>query len=212
MSNDKFQDKYNEVFQSLKEEKMNWDFEDFLQKAESKVDLPIIPIRNEKKSLSKWVWMAACAVVVFGLFLVLNKNTISYQENLVKNEILKQKKEFVSENHEHENQVAVHYSDSVSGDKKDSIFVENAIAENDDLDEILSKKARMKKAIKPKFVQNIVSQDSSRYKDSYVIVNGKKIASEKEAIDITTFSLIKMGNEFKKTVASFNKNENFNEE
>ena len=71
MSNDKFQDKYNEVFQSLKEEKMNWDFEDFLQKAESKVDLPIIQIRNEKKSLSKWVWMAACAVVVFGLFLVL---------------------------------------------------------------------------------------------------------------------------------------------
>jgi hypothetical protein len=70
----------------------------------------------------------------------------------------------------------------------------------------------MKKAIKPKFVQNIVSQDSSRYKDSYVIVNGKKIASEKEAIDITTFSLMKMGNEFKKTVASFNKNENFNEE
>ena len=89
MSNDKFQDKYNEVFQSLKEEKMNWDFEDFLQKAESKVDLPIIPIRNEKKSLSKWVWMAACAVVVFGLFLVLNKKYYLYSFNFFRFYILK---------------------------------------------------------------------------------------------------------------------------
>jgi hypothetical protein len=36
MSNDKFQDKYDEIFQNLKEEKMNWDFEDFLKKAEGK--------------------------------------------------------------------------------------------------------------------------------------------------------------------------------
>jgi chromatin segregation and condensation protein Rec8/ScpA/Scc1 (kleisin family) len=29
-----FQDKYDEIFQNLKEEKMNWDFDDFLKKAE----------------------------------------------------------------------------------------------------------------------------------------------------------------------------------
>ncbi|WP_449400548.1 hypothetical protein [Chryseobacterium wanjuense] len=36
MSNDKFQNKYDEIFQSIKEEKMDWDFEDFLKKAEGK--------------------------------------------------------------------------------------------------------------------------------------------------------------------------------
>ncbi|MBD8083694.1 hypothetical protein IC610_14835 [Chryseobacterium sp. GCR10] len=194
---------------------MNWDFEDFLQKAEGNAELAtIIPIQNKKPSFPKWFWMAASAVIVLGLTLIfsLNKNTVAEQENLVKNEVLKQKNEFVAENHEHENQVAVHYSDSVSGEKRDSVFVENTVAENDVLDEILSKKARMKKQIKPKFVQNVVSEDSSGYRDSYVIVNGRKISSEKEAMDVTTFSLMKMGKEFRKTVASFNKDEGFTEE
>ena len=32
MNKDKFQDKYNEIFQEIKEEKMDWNFEDFLAK------------------------------------------------------------------------------------------------------------------------------------------------------------------------------------
>lgn len=216
MSNDKFQDKYNEVFQSLKEEKMNWDFEDFLQKAEGNADLATsIPIQNKKSSFTKWFWMAASAVIVLGLTLIfsLSENKVAEQENLVKNEVLKQKNEFIAENHEHETQMAVNFADSVAGEKRDSIFVESTIAENDALDEILSKKARMKKKVKPKYVQNnSVTQDSSGYRDSYVIVNGRKISSEKEALDVTTFSLMKMGKEFRKTVASFNKDEGFTEE
>ncbi|KQT19287.1 hypothetical protein ASG31_18015 [Chryseobacterium sp. Leaf404] len=195
---------------------MNWDFEDFLQKAEGKDDsATVIPIQNKKPTFPKWFWMAASAVIVFGLGLIfsLNESTISERENLVKNEVLKQKSEFVAENHEHETQMAVNFADSVAGEKRDSIFVENTIAENDALDEILSKKARMKKKVKPKYVQNSVSaQDSSGYRDSYVIVNGRKISSEKEALDVTTFSLMKMGKEFRKTVASFNKDEGFTEE
>lgn len=216
MSNDKFQDKYNEVFQSLKEEKMNWNFEDFLQKAEGKdQQATVIPIQNKKPSFPKWFWMAASAVIVLGLTSIfsLSENTVAEQENLVKNEVLKQKNEFVAENHEHDTQMAVNFADSVAGEKRDSIFVENTIAENDALDEILSKKARMKKKVKPKYVQNnSVTQDSSGYRDSYVIVNGRKISSEKEALDVTTFSLMKMGKEFRKTVASFNKDEGFTEE
>lgn len=216
MSNDKFQDKYNEVCQSLKEEKMNWNFEDFLQKAEGKdQQATVIPIQNKKPSFPKWFWMAASAVIVLGLTSIfsLSENTVAEQENLVKNEVLKQKNEFVAENHEHDTQMAVNFADSVAGEKRDSIFVENTIAENDALDEILSKKARMKKKVKPKYVQNnSVTQDSSGYRDSYVIVNGRKISSEKEALDVTTFSLMKMGKEFRKTVASFNKDEGFTEE
>ena len=48
MKTDKSQDKYNEIFQELREEKMNWDFEDFLAEAE-KTENPITEI-SEKKS------------------------------------------------------------------------------------------------------------------------------------------------------------------
>ena len=39
MKTDKSQDKYNEIFQELREEKMNWDFEDFLAEAEKEKKL-----------------------------------------------------------------------------------------------------------------------------------------------------------------------------
>jgi len=191
---------------------MNWDFEDFLQKAEGHdSEMPVIPVQNSKPFFPKWFWMAASAAIVFGLgvFFSLDEPEISDQENIVKNEILKQKNDFVAENHEHENQMAVNYTDSAAGEKRDSVFVESTIAENDVLDEILSKKGRMKKAVKPKFVQNSIAMDSSGYKDSYVIVNGKRITSEKEALDVTTYSFMKMGREFNKTVASSLKNDGF---
>ena len=36
-----------------------------------------------------------------------------------------------------------------------------------------------------------------QHNDSYVIVNGKRISSEKEAPDVTRYSFMKLGNEFK---------------
>lgn len=158
MSKDKFQDKYNEVFQNLKEEKMSWDFDDFLKKAEDKEETkssdetPVISIRNSRPSFPKWFWMAASAIIVFGLAFIFNfnQNKISDKENLVKNEVLKQKNEFIAENHNHDSQVAIHITDSASGAKKDSIFQENTIAESDVLDELLSKKSRIKKRKKTK--------------------------------------------------------------
>lgn len=221
MNKDKFQNKYNEVFQSLKEEKMNWDFDDFLQKAEgnheviSDKETPVISINSKEKArFPKWFWMAASFVLLFGLaaFLLVDSTPVSDREDLVKNEILKHKNDFIAENHEHQTQVAVNYTDSVSGEKRDSLFVENTIADKDELEELLSKKARMKKEIKPKYVHNSSPTDSSAYQDAYVIVNGKKITNEKEAIDIATFSFLKMRSEFRKTVASFNNEESFNEE
>lgn len=206
MSKDKFQDKYNEVFQSLKEEKMNWDFEDFLKKAEGNQDevseAPIIPIQGKKPSLPKWFWMAASVVVVFGLGFMFNhnqNNEVSDQAKLVENEIQKQKSDFINENHNHDVQVAVHTIDSATGAKKDSIFIENSIAEKDVLDEILSKKSRIKKESKPRYVQNTVFKnntlkDSTGYKDSYVIVNGKRIENMEEAINITKYSFQVMAN------------------
>lgn len=200
MSNDKFQDKYNEIFQSLKEEKMNWDFEDFLQKAEgsdiSADEAPIIPIQSKKPSLPKWFWMAASAVILLSVGFLFNDNQnreVADQAKLVENEIQKQKNDFINENHNPNSQVAVHITDSVSGPKQDSIFVENSIAEKDVLDEILSKKSRIKKESKPRYVDNSglknkTFKDSIGYKDSYVIVNGKRIENVEEAINVTRYS------------------------
>lgn len=200
MSNDKFQDKYNEIFQGLKEEKMNWNFEDFLQKAEGNIvsenEVPIIPIQGKKPSLPKWFWMAASAVILLSFGFLFNdyqNGEAEDQAKLVENEIQKQKTDFINENHNHDSQVAVHITDSVSGPKQDSIFVEDPIAEKDVLDELLSKKSRIKKQSKPRYVynselKNNTSKDSTGYKDSYVIVNGKRIDNMEEAINVTRYS------------------------
>jgi len=181
MSKDQFQDKYNEVFQQLKEEKMDWDFEDFLQKAENKdQDTKIIPLDPKKPSFPKWFWMAAGFLLVFSVgFLLNNSGDSNEQVKLVENEILRQKSEFIAENNIPEQQVALHDTDSISGAKKDSIFQENNVVEADVLDEILPKRGRLKKETRPRFVnntsyKNTASKDSTGYKDSYVIVKRKE--------------------------------------
>lgn len=200
MSNDKFQDKYEEIFQNLKEEKMNWDFNDFLKKKEEKNDevqeniTPIVPIDTKTKpSFPKWFWMAASVVLLLSVGLIFNythNSNVENQAQLVENQIKKQKDNFIEENSEHTEQVAVNLpNDSVSGAKKDSVFHETPVAEKDYLDEILPKRGRLKKERKPKYVYNSSkASDSTGYKDSYVIVNGKRIENVEEAINVTKYS------------------------
>ena len=201
MNNDKFQNKYDEVFQDIKEEKMDWDFEDFLKKAEGKEDeveetheTPIIPIDTKAKpSFPKWFWMAASVVLLLSIGFIFNYNQNSNVENqsqLVENQIKQQKNNFIEENNDHNAQVAVnHTSDSLSGAKKDSIFQDNQVAEKDYLDEILPKRGRLKKERKPKYAYNSSkTADSTGYKGSYVIVNGKRIENVEEAINVTKYS------------------------
>ncbi|WP_185095859.1 hypothetical protein [Chryseobacterium daeguense] len=204
MSKDKFQDKYDEIFQNIKEEKMDWDFEDFLKKAEGKDEAadnsaaPIIPIGSKTKpSFPKWFWMAAGLVLIFSIGFIFNYNQnsgVKDQAQFVESQIKNQKNDFIEENNEHQEQVAVnHPNDSISGTKKDSIFQENTVAEKDVLDEILPKRGRLKKERKPKFVYNSsknykTTADSTGYQDSYVIVNGKRIENVEEAINVTKYS------------------------
>lgn len=224
MKKDQLQDKYNEIFREIKEEKMDWSFEDFLQTAEGaepeQDTTPIIPLdRKKKPSFPKWFWMAAGVILVFSIgFFLNNYNTdVQDREKLVKDEILKQKSGFIEENSDHQEQVAVNYTDSISGAKKDSVFQDNQVAEKDVMDEILPKRGRLKKETRPRYVSNAsnnknLSDSAAAYNDSYVIVNGKRISSEKEAIDVAKYSFMKLGNEFKKTVASSQKNENLDSE
>ncbi|SMO86478.1 hypothetical protein SAMN06265171_109155 [Chryseobacterium rhizoplanae] len=224
MKKDQLQDKYNEIFQDIKEEKMDWSFEDFLQTAEGaepeQNTAPVIPLEEKKKpSFPKWFWMAASVMLVLSIGFFLNNSNKDAQdkEKLVKDEILKQKSGFIEENSDHQEQVAVNHTDSISGVKKDSVFQDNQVAEKDVMDEILPKRGRLKKETRPRYVSNAsnnknLSDSASSYNDSYVIVNGKRISSEKEAIDVAKYSFMKLGNEFKKTVASSQKNENLDSE
>jgi len=224
MKKDQLQDKYNEVFRDIKEEKMDWSFEDFLQTAEGAEPeenaTPVIPLKEKKKpSFPKWFWMAASVMLVFSIGFFLNDNNKDAQDKgkLVKDEILKQKSGFIEENSDHQEQVAVNHTDSISGVKKDSVFQDNQVAEKDVMDEILPKRGRLKKETRPRYVSNSsnsksLNDSASAYNESYVIVNGKRISSEKEAIDVAKYSFMKLGNEFKKTVASSQKNENLDSE
>lgn len=207
MSNDQYQDKYKEVLNDLKEEKMNWDFEDFLQKAEGNNEVEIIPIGKGKPSFPKWFWMAASIVLLFSVGLIFNDNQnadVENQAQLVANEIQKQKSDFIKENHEHQTQVAVLSNDSISGEKRDSIFQEVSFAEIDVLDKILSKKSRIKKETKPRYVSNSAVKnikDSTGYRDSYVIVNGKRIENMEEAINVTKYSFQVVANNMNQALA-----------
>lgn len=197
MNKDKFQDKYDEVFQQIKEEKMDWDFEDFLQKAEGGTsenkETPIIPLQTKAKpSFPKWFWMAASVALVLGIGFVFNQNQksdVEDQARIVENQIKQQKKDFIEENNDHQGQVAIAIpNDSISETKKDSIFQGSSIVEKDVLDDILPKKGRLKKERRPKFVSNSSKKDSLGYKNSYVIVNGKRIDNVEEAINVTKYS------------------------
>ncbi|WP_185126897.1 hypothetical protein [Chryseobacterium lactis] len=204
MKKDQLQDKYDEIFRDIKEEKMDWSFEDFLQKTESQETeqnaAPVIPLAEKNKpSFPKWFWMAASILLLFSIGFFFynhdsNTNVGAFdKENLVKNEVLRQKSDFIEENNDHQGQVAVNHTDSISGAKKDSILQENHVAEKDALDEILPKRGRLKKERKPRFVDNSsfknkALKDSTGYENSYVIVNGKRIDNVDEAINVTKYS------------------------
>ncbi|WP_294251746.1 hypothetical protein [uncultured Chryseobacterium sp.] len=216
MSKDKFQDKYDEALRQIREEKMDWDFEDFLKKAESDADeaqadeTPVIPLRTQTKpAFPKWFWMAAGLAMILGLgfiFSISQKSGVEDQARLVENRIRQQKSSFVKENNEIQEQVAFnHPSDSLEVAKKDSVFQENTMAEKDYLEEILPKRGRMKKDRKPKYVSRTPKdkavKDPSGYNDSYVIVNGKKIENVEEAINVTKYSFQILANNVNEKLA-----------
>ena len=99
MKTDKSQDKYNEIFQELREEKMNWDFEDFLAEAEKEKNLTTKISEKKSASFPKFYWMAASVVLLVSMgvfYKISDQNKMDEQDQLVKNEILKQKEITIS--------------------------------------------------------------------------------------------------------------------
>ncbi len=219
MKTDRSQDKYNEIFQELRDEKMKWDFEDFLAEAE-KEEKPVIKI-SEKKSASfpKFYWLAASLVLlasVGAFFKFIQPSSIQEQNDLVKNEIIKQKDDFGNGNEI----VAVHSNDSLKT-ASDSLVTDSvSIGTDEDLmDKILPKRGRIKINSRPVYVQNDnaeksakkINENVSGYESNYVIINGQKIENEQEAIDLAKYSLQILSENVSKTVAHTDVLPNFNE-
>lgn len=209
--------KYDKIFNELKEEKMNWDFEDFLAKAEEKEE--IIPL-NKKSSggtISKFYWMAASLVLLIsaGVFFKFNETkSIEDQDVFVKTEILKQKNDFGNGNEI----VALQTNDSVKI-VTDSL-VSDSVSHKDAADmveKILPKRGRIKRESRPQFVQNSPEKSAKKpaenntdYNSNYVIINGQRIENEQEAIDLTKFSFRILSENVSKTVASTEAMNSFN--
>lgn len=212
MENENTQNKYDEIFREIKEEKMNWDFEDFLKQAEeSEKDEKIILLKAEKAnpSFPNFFWMAAAVALLLGVFFLtkmLNqKPTVQEQDDFVKNQIQQQKKEDFLVVNEAENQ------DSIQIKEKDSV-VQNMVPEKEAeevMNKILSKKSRLKRSVKqryaaaePKKIEKPTAKSQKpEYHENFVIINGHKIEDEKEAIDVAKYSLQMLSNQVSKTVA-----------
>lgn len=211
MKTDKSQDKYTEITKEIREEKMNWSFEEFLEKA--KEEEKVIPLKNAKKAgyFPKNFWMAASIIFLLsiGIFVKFgNSNSVEDQDILVKNEILKNKDQFQQESNFAVNAV----NDSIDL-KKDSIISDSSrtveqTPEVDIMEKILPRRGRIRKDVRPRFAA--VSSEMSdhkkntekpEYKANYVIINGQKIENEQEAIDLTKYSFRILSENVSKTVA-----------
>ena len=210
MKKDQSQDKYKEITQELKEEKMNWDFEDFLEK--TKQEEKIIPLTSKRKggTFPKTFWMAASVILLMslGIFLTYEReNTIAENDQLVQNEIKKQKDRFRQES----NLAVTLISDTIKV-KSDRILTDSTSTvdqkESDIMDQILPKRGRINRNAReryadistPKKLQEKEKTPTSDYESSYVIINGQEIKNEQEAIDLTKYSFRILSENVSKTV------------
>ena len=189
MSNDKFQDKYNEIFQEIKEEKMDWNFEDFLQKTEeNSSDEKIVPIQKGSGN-TKWFWMAASVVVIFGLgmFFKINFEKPQVQPKIVNNNVQHEVKPPIS---------VVQNGDQVSlirkitvepARKKKSRYKNNAqyLAQNSTKNHHNSAKS---------------DDENIEYNPNFVIINGKPVATEEDAIKYTKSAIDLLGGNINSTL------------
>lgn len=201
--------KYKEIFDEIKEDKMNWDFEEFLAAAEKPEKTLPLPPQKSAPSLQKIFWMAASGAVLLSLgilFKTSSKTSVTEKDILVKNEISKQKDDFGNNN----DLAIITTKDSVKvvSDSlvSDSVSIRDAA---DVVEQILPKRGRIRRQARPQYVHNSTSEKSApekkaksvAYKSSYVIINGQKIENEQEAIDLTKYSFRVLSENVSKTVA-----------
>ena len=189
MNKDKFQDKYNEIFQEIKKEKMDWNFEDFLAKTEEKPqDAKIVPLH--KKSSKQWMYIAASLVLITGFGIIL-KNNFSENNTVEPTEIAKTNTSKTTENQNIDNDL------SIANNSDNSI----QITRNVNTEPIKRKKSKYKNTAQylaqnsTKNHHNSAKNDDKNieYNPNFVIINGKPVATEEEAIKYTKNAIDMLG-------------------
>ena len=189
MSNDKFQDKYNEIFQEIKEEKMDWNFEDFLQKTEeNSSDEKIVPIQKGSGN-TKWFWMAASVVVIFGLgmFFKINFEKPQVQPKIVNNNVQHEVKPPISVVQNGDQFSLIRKITVEPARKKKSRYKNNAqyLAQNSTKNHHNSAKS---------------DDENIEYNPNFVIINGKPVATEEDAIKYTKSAIDLLGGNINSTL------------
>ncbi|WOC52577.1 hypothetical protein BPO_1930 [Bergeyella porcorum] len=208
MKNQSPQDKYTEILQDIKEEKMNWDFEDFLKEVEAKEE-KIIPIQRKepRKLLYKTIGLAASIAVILGIFFLFQKdesNTVAPEQMIAtKEEVWKKASEAWQ-------QEAL--QDSATVLPMDS-EIQHPTAEKEAeqvMNKILPKRERIKKNIRQRYAvtQSNKEAKSTEYQEDFVIINGQKIKNEEEAMEVTRYSLQVLSDKVSETIASVSTNNN----
>jgi hypothetical protein len=207
MNSDKFQDKYDEIFQELKNEKMDWRFEDFLENAENTNEKSVIPLHSKKPNLlPKVFWIAASLTLIFGIAVLFKHFKLNKpDENIVKKEILKQKN---AEKIKNSPKLAM-ANDTVKTPTKDSVKTPEIKSSEDDdsLDKILSNKSRLRKSVKLRYAhykpaKKLDNNAKIEYQPDFVTINGYKITNEEEAINVTKVSFQMLSQKMEQTIAS----------
>lgn len=206
MKSDRLQDKYDEIFQEIKEEKMDWDFDSFLEQAEkeSKQNGKTIPISSYKPSsgMPKFFWMAASIALIAGIIFVTQFNNNDENLNKEDNNIA-QKQTLNSPPEIVDNQTVKSKSKIIKNEQSETIA--RFSTEKEVIEQILPKRGRIKKDRRVLYAENqnpeaIKPEKPSEYNPNYVIINGKEIYNEAEAVEITKKAIHMFANNLNSTI------------
>lgn len=179
MKTDQYQDKYEEITGILKEEKLDWDFEDFLSETENS--------ESGKEKFTLWqkyrtFFSAAAAITFIGIMLVFFK----FSNRNPKPENIANPQNSIAHNS------VITVADSVQIKDSATAEISEGSEERKTIDKILPKRGRMRSTLRPRYASHQpekIKEEIPAYNPEYVMVNGKKIYSEEEAIETTKKAL-----------------------
>ena len=176
---------YQNIFRELKEEKMDWNFEDFLKKTEEKPEeTKIIPLKKGSGGGNqKWYWMAASLVTLFGMMMFFNSDiTEPTLKPIASNE------SNPSEKPAQTNIIKPTENQKINSNSNIIKITKNNVKPTKKINHEFRNEHQNIASQPSKTVENsteILENPAEEYSADYVIVNGKKIYNEEEAIDIT---------------------------
>lgn len=176
---------YQNIFRELKEEKMDWNFEDFLKKTEEKPEeTKVIPLQKKSGGGSqKWYWMAASLVTLFGMMMFFSPDiTEPTLKPIASNESNS------SEKPAQTNTTKPTEIQDINNNSNTIKVAENNVKPIKKINHEFRNEHQNIASQPSKTVENsheILENPVEEYSADYVIVNGKKIYNEEEAIDIT---------------------------